>query len=45
MAEQAVVMWAGWETPELHMLESWEMEKQRIDKVNQKYAFEFSSSW
>ncbi|XP_030143735.1 sphingosine-1-phosphate transporter SPNS2 isoform X2 [Taeniopygia guttata] len=30
--EQAVVMWVGWETPELHMLESWEMEKQSIDK-------------
>lgn len=33
--EQAVVMWVGWETPELHMLESWEVEKQRINKVNQ----------
>lgn len=29
------MVWVSWETPELHMLESWEMEKQRINKVNQ----------
>lgn len=43
--EQAVVMWVCWETPELHMLESWEMKKEIIDKATQEYAFEFSSSW
>lgn len=38
-------MWVCWETSELQMVESLEMEKQRINKVNQERAFESSSSW
>lgn len=43
--EQAVVMWVGWETPELHRLESWEMEKEIIDKETQVLGKYFCSDF